>query len=89
MPGSYYIHVKILSMKGKCPQKHKVGEEWVIGDKTPDGLCLNAFNSQLTHIQVMRYGGIFPWATDNTDTVISTCPDPDNRVCFELKRIKR
>ena len=89
MPAEYDIHIKILSMEGKCPRQHKVGEEWVIGEKTPEGLCINAFDSILNSIQVMRYGGIFPWATDNTDTVEDTCPDPVNRVHFELKRIKR
>jgi uncharacterized repeat protein (TIGR04076 family) len=35
----------------------------------------------------MRYGMDYPWAK-NKDIIPVACPDPDNLVIFEIKRIK-
>ena len=33
------VSVKVVSQQGRCTYGHKVGDEWVVGDKTPEGLC--------------------------------------------------
>ena len=87
MPEMYEIHVKVISQKGTCGAGHKVGDEWVIGYKTPDGICLSAFDSMFSDLMVLIFGGTFPWSSD-TDTVRVTCPDSANPVVLKLKRIR-
>ena len=89
MPEKYDVRVKILSIEGECPREHKAGEEWVVTGKTPEGICLAAFHGLLPHINVLAYGGTFPWAKDDLDSIVEACPDPNNRVLFELRRIKK
>ena len=87
MAARYDVLVKVVSQKGNCTQGHKVGDEWVLGRKTPDGICLSAFNSLFPNIRMLTYGGIAPWATD-PDVVSSACPDANNPVVFEMRRLR-
>jgi len=91
MPGNYAerydVVVKVVSQKGTCSYEHKVGDEWVVGGKTPEGICMSAFQTLLPEIRVLMYGGSFPWSED-PDTAIVACPDPYNPVVFEMRRIK-
>ena len=88
MPKAYDITVKVLEVKGNCYIGHRIGDEWVvkgIGATTPGGICFQAFCTMELHISAMRCGGVWGWQTDpNTDRL--RCPDPDNRVVFELRR---
>ena len=82
------VAVKVISQKGQCGAQHKIGDEWVIGQKTPEGICLSAFNAILPSARVFRFDGTFPWAT-NPDIVTIACPDAENPVVFELKRLRK
>ena len=86
MAERYKVSIKVVSQKGTCVQEHKVGDQWVIDRKTPEGVCLSAFNSLLPFLQVLRYGGSFPWETDPDITTVA-CPDADNPVVFKLHRL--
>ena len=88
MAESYDVAVKIISQKGTCAAEHKVGDEWVIGSKTPAGICLSAFNVLLPNARVLRFGGSFPWES-NPDVTTVACPDAANPVVFELRRIRK
>ncbi len=88
MTESYEIVAKVLSQKGYCGAEHKVGDQWVIGSKTPDGICLSAFNALFPSLRVMRFGGAFPWET-NPDVTTAACPDAQNPVVFELTRLQK
>ena len=87
MAESYKVRVKVISQKGICDQGHKVGDEWLVGEKTPEGMCIFAFASLLPFIAPLLYGGAFPWDKD-PDRTIGVCPDPDNPVVFELRRVR-
>lgn len=45
----FKIKVKVAIIdkreKGQCPNGHKIGDVFYIGDKTPEGLCCSAFNA--------------------------------------------
>ena len=84
----YEVSAKVISQKGTCAAEHKVSDEWVIGQKTPEGICLSAFGAMYPNIRTLRFGGSFPWATD-PDTCITVCPDPKNPVVFELMRLRK
>ena len=88
MAETYDVVAKVISQKGTCGAKHKVGDEWVIGSKTPEGICLSAFNALFPSVRVLRFGGTFPWGTDPDVTTVA-CPDAANPVVFELKRIRK
>ena len=82
------ILVKVVSQKGKCEQEHKVGEQWVLGAKTPEGICCSALAALLPNARVLAFGGSLPWESD-PDVSTVACPDAFNPVVFELKRLPR
>jgi uncharacterized repeat protein (TIGR04076 family) len=88
MAETYDVVVKVISQEGTCGAEHKVGDEWVIGSKTPEGICLSAFNALFPAARVLRFGGAFPWAND-PDLATAACPDAANPVVFELRRIRK
>lgn len=87
MAESYNVSIKVKSQKGHCEAGHKVGDQWLVGEKTPEGICLFAFASLLPFITPLMYGGAFPWDKDPDVTTVA-CPDPDNPVVFEIRRIR-
>ncbi len=88
MSDRYHVSVKVISQEGKCVQELKIGDEWVITNKTPGGLCLGAFASLLPKAYVLSFGGSFPWSPD-PDAVTVACPDAENPVVFELRRLAK
>ena len=88
MEEKYDVAVKVISQKGVCPAGHKVGEEWVLSQNSPEGLCLSALNSIYTSFRVLMFGGSMPWQTD-PDVVEEICPDIKNPVIFELRRLRK
>jgi uncharacterized repeat protein (TIGR04076 family) len=87
MADTYDVKVKVISQKGTCGAGHRVGDEWTIGDKTPAGICMYAFNSLLADWKLLKFGGTIPWET-NPDTTRVACIDAANPVVFELKRLR-
>ena len=79
------VIARVISQKGTCAAGHKVGDEFVIGEKTPPDLCSWAFYSLFPFAIVLQFGGSFPWGEDPNKTTV-TCPDPTNPVVFELRR---
>ncbi len=87
MADRYKVRIEVVSQQGRCTQEHKVGDSWVVDKKTPEGICLFAFNALLPRLQVLEFGGTFPWAKD-PDVVRAACPDGNNPVVFELRRLR-
>ena len=88
MAEMYEVVAKVISQKGTCGAEHKVGDEWVIGSKTPEGICLSAFDALLSSARVLMFGGAFPWEIDPDVTAVA-CPDAANPVVFELRRLRK
>lgn len=80
------VIAKVISQKGTCSAGHKVGDEFVIGDGTPSGLCSWAFYTLFPFATVLQFGGSFPWEKDADSTTVA-CPDPGSPVVFELRRV--
>ena len=87
MAESYPVKAMVISQKGHCELGHKVGDEWLVGNKTPEGMCIYAFASLFPLITPLMYGGAYPWEKD-PDRTTAVCPDPGNPVVFELRRVK-
>lgn len=80
------VLVEIIEIKGsgECPLGLAKGQSWFIDSaKVPEGFCGWAYNSIFPFIQVLRFGGSFPWEKEGEATVC--CPDPHNTVVFKLK----
>jgi len=87
MAESYKVNIRVISQKGHCEAGHKVGDEWLVGEKTPEGLCIFAFGSLLPFLTPLMYGGSFPWEKD-PDVSTVACPDAENPVVFEIRRLR-
>lgn len=89
---NYDVVIKLVSIGGTCPAGHKVGDEWIVkgnedGWMTPN-MCIFAFSAIYPSLQMLMFGGSFPWEPD-AEAVLVPCPDSRNDVVFELKRIGR
>jgi uncharacterized repeat protein (TIGR04076 family) len=73
------VSVRVISQKGKCEAGHKVGDEFIIGDKLPAGMCSWAFYALFPFVAALESGGSFPWEADKDKTTVA-CPDPGNQV---------
>jgi len=87
MVESHKVRVRVISQKGHCEAGHKVGDKWVVGEKTPQGMCIFALGSLLPFITPLMYGGVFPWEEDPDMTTVA-CPDGQNPVIFEIRRVR-
>ena len=79
------VIARVISQKGTCAAGHRVGDEFIIGEKTPPDLCSWAFYSLFPFASVLQCGGSFPWE-DDPDKATVACPDPASPVVFELRR---
>ena len=88
MTKRYDVKITLVSQLKKCPAGHKVGDEIVVRDKTPGGMCMGAFGSLLPYITTLHFGGSFPWEKNEGEGRMC-CPDPDVVNVFHLQRVER
>lgn len=88
MAERHKVSIRVVSQKGTCAQEHKVGDQWVVNEKTPPGICLSAFGALFPSLRVLMFGGAFPWEDDPDMTTVA-CPDAANPVVFELRRLRK
>ncbi len=81
------VIARVISQKGTCALGHKVGDEFLMGDKTPSGMCSWSYCTLFPFAAVLQYGGSFPWEEQPDRATTVACPDPDNPVVFELRRL--
>jgi len=83
------VEVTVIEVKKKCAFGYKVGDKIVFnGKKIKGNVCFSALMTMLPKVYAMRYGAEFPWAK-NRDAIHNACPDPENPVVFEIKRIRK
>ena len=88
MSEMYDVEITVVSQKGTCGAGHKVGDKWMVGIHTPGGICISAYEAMESGINVLKYGGSYPWSK-NPDITRAVCPDPVNPVVFQLKRLRK
>ena len=88
MSERYQVAVKVISQKGTCAMEHKVGDQWILGTKTPGGMCFSAFYALYPNARVLMFDGVLPWESD-PDVSTVACPDAENPVVFELRRLRK
>jgi uncharacterized repeat protein (TIGR04076 family) len=83
------VEVTVKSQKGTCAFGHKVGDKIVFDGKSIRGsICYSALLVLLPKVYAMRYGVEFPWSRSK-DVIFNACPDAENPVVFEIRRIKK
>ncbi len=82
------IKITLVSQLKKCPAGHRVGDEFLVGNKTPAGLCMGAFSSLLPYISTLRFGGSFFWEKNDGEGTFC-CPDPEVVNVFHLERVNQ
>jgi len=81
------MRVEVTVKKGKCSgQIHEKGQRYIVDWKTPDGMCIGAWDAISPYLLTMLCGGRFPWEKKENGTEIH-CPDPGG-ITLELKRLK-
>jgi len=88
------VILKIISAKGFCAAGHKVGDEFDLSKDFTLGysgngkcICPSAFYAAFPNWRVLRFGGELPWEKDK-DTSHLACPDSENPVVIELRRVR-
>jgi uncharacterized repeat protein (TIGR04076 family) len=82
------VEVTVRSQKGNCAFGHRVGDKIVFDGKSVRGdICYSALMVLLPKVFAMRYDANFPWAEDK-NVILNACPDGENPVVFEIRRIK-
>jgi len=78
------IEIVEIQGTGECSVGHVVGDTWAVDSNiVPEGICGWAYGAMLPSLQVLRFGGSFPWDTAAETQVC--CPDPANPVVFRLR----
>ncbi len=86
---SFNVEVIVKSQKGTCAFGHEVGDKIIFDGKSVRGnICYSALVVLLPKVYAMRYGAEFPWS-ENKDVIFNACPDAENPVVFEIRRIKK
>lgn len=88
MTEQYSVVAKVVSQKGTCEAGLKVGDEFSVGEKTPDNICSFAYTAIFPFAVALMTGGSFPWEKDPDRTTVA-CPDAENPVVIELKRVRQ
>lgn len=79
-------HVRVTVKSGVCQGGvHVVGETFIAGETTLEGICVDAWASISPYIMTLLCGGDFTWAKEKGTAEIH-CPDPCG-ITFELKRL--
>jgi len=78
------IEVQVVKQEGVCGAGHKVGDCWVCGSKTVDGICAAAYAAIYPTLRALASGGSFAWGGPDGSLEVA-CPDGDNPVIFRLK----
>jgi uncharacterized repeat protein (TIGR04076 family) len=86
LPKLYDVRVTVKSTPKGCSQGFQEGDSWLISRSTPGGMCLSAFGAVYRQVMTLRYGGSSPYGED-PDVMLTTCPDPNRGVVYEVKRV--
>jgi uncharacterized repeat protein (TIGR04076 family) len=81
---NYTIKCEVIAILENRFNCSSVGETFIIGPRTPEGMCAKAFATIYPTALAMRFSDKIAWQGDN-DYVDVTCPDRD--VVYRLTRM--
>jgi uncharacterized repeat protein (TIGR04076 family) len=82
------VEVTVKSQRGRCAFGHKVGDRVFFDGRSVKGeICYSALVVLLPKVFALHYGAEFPWSKDK-DVICNACPDSENPVVFEIRRVR-
>jgi len=77
------VKIEVIEVRGKgCDYGLEVGDVIYIDDNHCN-ICMWAATSIFPLVQILKYGGEFPW-NDDPHVCIACCPDPVDTVVFRM-----
>lgn len=76
----------ITGMKGTCHANHKMGQKFELNCYDSGGLCGFFYHDIFPYLNVMQFGGKYPWSEQETMDV--ECPDRYNTVSLRIEKKK-
>ncbi|MCJ7490656.1 MAG: TIGR04076 family protein [Dehalococcoidia bacterium] len=83
------VWATVRNVKGDCSMGHKVGDEFEISAHNTAGLCGFFYHDIFPYLVMLQFGGGFPAAWGDPDSVQLKCMDSYNEVTIELRRERR
>jgi uncharacterized repeat protein (TIGR04076 family) len=81
------VVAKIIETKGDCTIGMKVGDKFDLDIHKCGDFCGYFYHNIFNWVSTLQLGGTFPFGED-PDVQYWDCPNPNNRVKIELKRVK-
>lgn len=81
------VVAKVVDMQGDCTIGMKPGDEFELSLHKCGEFCGYFYHNIHNWITMLQFGGDSPLG-DNPDAMIWECPNSNNRVKIELKRVK-
>ena len=79
----------VISQEGHCDHNCKVGKTFHIKHGVPPaGMCPHAVHTFFPFLQGLLFGASYPWEPD-PDIARVACPDWENPVVYELRRLPK
>ena len=79
------MRAEVIENKGHCNHGHKLGDVLDVDCNNAGGMCGFFYHSIFPQLNVMEFGGKYPWAPDGE--LILECPDRANAVVVKLSPI--
>lgn len=81
------VVAKVIGSKGKCTIGLKEGDEFELSIHRCGDFCGYFYHNIFHWIVMLQFGGVFPLSEDK-DVIVCECPNPQNRMKVELRRVK-
>jgi uncharacterized repeat protein (TIGR04076 family) len=82
------VVAKVIETKGECSIGMQVGDEFELGIHQCGDFCGYFYHNIFHWVNLLQFDGSFPLFPDK-DVMVWECPNPNNRVKVELRRMKR
>jgi uncharacterized repeat protein (TIGR04076 family) len=83
----YKVVATVISIGGQCAF-HQIGDQIAYDGRSIAGtFCPSAFVAMMPTLYAMRLGAQFPGLEDR-DVMMFACPDAENPVVFEIRRVQ-
>ena len=76
------LKAEIINVKGTCNAGHRAGDTFAVSCYDTGGLCGFFYHDLFPSLNVLQFGGTFPWSPAGELTV--ECPDRGNAVTIKL-----
>jgi len=78
---------KIIEKQGDCTIGMDIGDEFELSTHKCGEFCGYFYHNIFGWVQMLQFGGTFPIGED-PDVLVWECPNPNNRLKAEIRRIK-